>query len=304
VPPYNPSSRRGHTSVDLRVTNDTEDETIDVYWINYSGGYEHKGTITPNGGVWTQSTWIDHPWVFCTSSSSSASDGVNEKEKVVAHYIPYKIIPNVVPEAPTVDLNDIKTTGGDDDDEKDVKGKGKKRLIGIHRFVIVKLSQQRDGANHNDGNDKEDDPRKRYTHWIRDDILPLSLDIATEQQALELCLLHCVRTGYYHWKTLLLYFTKVQAQPDVAVYRHVRIANPTFADAVWQTAARGVFLATGWVEHGAYLEWGVGDRPFPRPDDVTRIVKTIERWWRRAEDAAFGADQPEGADGYGRAGFR
>jgi PUB domain len=293
-PPYNPSSRRGKTSVDLRVTNDTDTTIINVYWINYTGGHELKGSIAPGGDIWTQSTWIDHPWVFCDASSSQ------KPEPVIAHYIPYKIIPNVVPEAPTIDLTEttnVAAAANDDDAPT-----GKKRLIGIHRFAIVKLSEE------SSDNYKDDDRRRDYTHWIRDDILPLSPDIGTEQQALELCLLHCVRTGYYHWKTLLLYYTKIQQHPENATYRHIRIANRTFADTVWNTAARGVFLASGWVEHGAYLEWGVADRPFPRLDDVHRIIQTIERWWQRAEndgsDDSAEQQQPEGADGYGRAGFQ
>jgi VHL beta domain len=275
------------------LPNDTDTTTINVYWINYTGGHELKGSIAPGGGYWTQSTWIDHPWVFCDASSSQ------KPEPVIAHYVPYKIIPNVVPEAPTIDLTETTNAAAaaNDDDAPTPK----KRLIGIHRFAIVKLPKE----SSDDNCQEEDDRRRDYTHWIRDDILPLSPDIGTEQQALELCLLHCVRTGYYHWKTLQLYYTKIQQQPDNATYRHIRIANRTFADAVWNTAARGVFLASGWVEHGAYLEWGVADRPFPRLENVHRIIQTIERWWQRAENGSDSAEQqPEGADGYGRAGFQ
>lgn len=250
-PPYNPSSRRGQTSVDLRVTNETKD-TINVFWINYKGGHESKGSIPPQH-TWTQSTWIDHPWVFAK----------DDNESPIAHYIPYKIIPSVTPEAPTVEP----TT--------------QSNLIGIHRFSILEVA----------GNE--------YKHWIRDEILPLGNDIQSEQQALDITLLHCVRTGYYHWNTLLRYFRYIQEDPDDPKFRQIRIANRTFSEHVWNTAARGVFYCTGWVEQGAYVELGT-NRSYGRSLDS--IIKMIEHSQRRA-DQGTSSVQPEGADGFGRAGY-
>lgn len=249
-PPYNPSSRRGQISVDLRVTNETQHD-LQVHWINYQGGYELKGSIAPSH-TWTQSTWIDHPWVF----------SLTDVTVPIAHYIPYKIIPNVEPEASTVEASNDQ------------------RPIGIHRFSIVQSAPDQ--------------------FCILDEILPLGLDIRSEQEALDLTLLHCVRTRYHHWPTLLQYLRKVQQCPDDPKYRQIRIANQTFSDNIWNTPARGVFFASGWVEHEGYVELGTSSS-YGR--SMGEVIATVEQWQKRAEHGLADV-QPEGADGFGRAGYR
>ena len=59
VPPYNPSSSRGRVNVELVVTNRTRRE-LNVFWVDYKGKYVPKGTLKRNGGVWRQTTFIDH----------------------------------------------------------------------------------------------------------------------------------------------------------------------------------------------------------------------------------------------------
>ena len=93
VPPYIPHSYRGNTSISLSVTNNTS-HTIQVFWVDYKGAHVPKGTVKP-GHTWTQSTWIDHPWVF----------GDANNDDVFLYYIPYRAIPTL-PTAPTVNPDD------------------------------------------------------------------------------------------------------------------------------------------------------------------------------------------------------
>lgn len=87
VPAYNPSSQRGTVKLVLRVknsyvpNNSTQNSSIEVYWVDYKGKEVSKGTIE-HGHTWTQTTWIDHPWVFRANG------------KVLLHFIPYRIIPS------------------------------------------------------------------------------------------------------------------------------------------------------------------------------------------------------------------
>lgn len=89
VPPYVPHSHRGNISIYLNIHN-TTNHTIRVYWVDYKGKHVSKGTMKP-GHRWTQSTFIDHPWVF-----EDATDAT-----VYLYYVPYRAIPTL-PTAPTV----------------------------------------------------------------------------------------------------------------------------------------------------------------------------------------------------------
>lgn len=280
VPPYNPSSRRGQVSVHLRVTNGT-DTTIAVYWVNYKGREEHKGKIRP-GAVWTQTTWMEHPWVFREAANVGA-DGTTDEQQVLVHYIPYTIIPTL-PESPTVDPEDP--------------------IVGMHQFTIRPLQTAAIAT-------------YPYIATIDDPALPYPAEhyFKTPTACISWSLMHCRRMmeaqlldpGMY--TTLIKYLTKIVQHPEAAKYRQIRIANPVF-HRLWQTPIRGLLLAVGFVECGAYLELGQsGSSPLRRDrvQDVALLLFQVEQSQLLTltgnTNTAVTQQQPLGADGFGRAGW-
>jgi PUB domain/VHL beta domain len=266
--PYNPSSRRGHVPIQLLVTNDM-DVPITVYWIDFKGAHVPKGRIVPNGGTWRQTTWIDHPWIFCTASSES------NDEVTLLHYIPYRVIPTTL-ETPTVDADDTTT---------DSSG-----VIGTHRFHI--LNAPSDSVS---------------SCMVRDPVLPhpASMQLASPRKAAEFALLHCVRMNYLGWAVLLKYIENIVKHPDQPQLRQIRLANPTFSEYVWNTPAKGVLLAMGFIENDAYVEFGSEvTLSSDTIQEFSILLHMIQMWKSKAEDSEHSVlQQPEGADGYGRAGW-
>ncbi|CAJ1953487.1 unnamed protein product [Cylindrotheca closterium] len=81
VPPYVPHSYRGTVPIFLHITNMTR-IPLNVFWIDYQGRSIPKGNLLPERN-WSQTTWIDHPWIFEHA----------ETREVVLYYIPYRVIP-------------------------------------------------------------------------------------------------------------------------------------------------------------------------------------------------------------------
>ena len=255
-PPYNPSSRRGTVKIALQVVNATAHTRITVFWVDYLGRLVDKGTFGP-GQTWNQTTWVDHPWVFC-----------NEQETVLLHYIPYRVVPTTSQE-PTTDPDNPN--------------------CGMHRFTI-----------------KDPKPNDAvFRCQVDDSVLPYPAadHFPSPEFALDKALLHCFRMNYHGWATLTTYLSKIVHHPDDSKYRQIRAANKRFATDVWMTPAKGVLLAMGFVEHGAYVELGnAGALSRERVQDVSRVLYLLEQWQRYAE-SGFLSEQPEGADGFGRAGY-
>ena len=86
--PIIPKSERGRIETNLSVKNLTE-EPIHVFWIDYKGNEISKGTFGPNH-VWTQITWVGHPWVFR-----------NSEGRALVFYVPYRVIPKLLNDDPT-----------------------------------------------------------------------------------------------------------------------------------------------------------------------------------------------------------
>jgi hypothetical protein len=106
---------------------------------------------------------------------------------------------------------------------------------------------------------------------------------------------------------LTKYLTNIVMHPDKATYRKIRIANQKFFHSIWQTAARGLLLAAGFVEQNAYAELGTAD-PLPgnRVQDVSLVLFRLEQVATAKDNNILSTtsnQQPQGADGTGRAGF-
>uniref|UniRef100_A0A7S1VQI1 PUB domain-containing protein n=1 Tax=Grammatophora oceanica TaxID=210454 RepID=A0A7S1VQI1_9STRA len=193
-----------------------------------------------------------------------------ETGQLLLHYIPYRVIPTT-PQVPTHDEND--------------------ETLGVHRFSLKRNIHQ----------------KFNQVCLIDDPIFPTHID--TVQQAAAFSFQHMSRMNYACANTCLKYLTNILRHPSERKYRKIRTANKKFYAEVWNTAARGLFLAAGFKEEGAFLELGTND-PLPshRVQDVSSLVFYLEKWKEEEERnlaraPASGQQQPDGADGYGRAGF-
>ena len=74
--PFGLKSTGSSPKLTMRVFNE-RDDTVTMYWVNYSGGTRSYGTISP-GGNWAVTTYGTHPWLIVDSS-----------DEIVGIYIPY-----------------------------------------------------------------------------------------------------------------------------------------------------------------------------------------------------------------------
>lgn len=191
-----------------------------------------------------------------------------ETDEILLYYIPDRIIPTCA-EKPTVDVHDPD--------------------VGVHRFELVRAFEE-----------------SPYWIEIRDPVLPFPAKdhIKSPEQAAEWALLHMHRMKYVHWDILVKYLTNILHEPANAKYRQIRIANPTFFQSVWQTPARGLLLAMGFVEQGAFLELGTAKRlTREQVKQLSSLMFSVSIWRKRSEAADAALEQPAGADGFGRAGY-
>lgn len=98
--PHLPRSESGRVSVNMEVTNSMISDDIDVYWINYKGREEFKGTINNNYHQVSNglriTTWVGHPWVFRR----------HRDQQFLLHFIPYRVLPVTSIEAAKPTTND------------------------------------------------------------------------------------------------------------------------------------------------------------------------------------------------------
>ncbi|KAL7559023.1 hypothetical protein ACA910_016367 [Epithemia clementina (nom. ined.)] len=286
VPPYIPKSRRGRVQVHVMVTNKSS-RRIQAFWITYKGGEESKGILAPLVGKWEQFSWIEHPWIFRDADTG----------EVLLHYIPDRIIPSTALDVTT----STGPYGAAEDDHDDDK-------TGIHRFTF------RDAIH---------DGKFPFLISLDDPILPFPAQqhITSIEQAVHWTVRHMLRVAESsrlpsacNWDVILKYFYNFLHHPNEPKYRRIRLANRTFSSQVWNTPARGLFLAAGFVEQGAYAELGTGGSntattsfPAHRIKDLSDFVLLMEQWkqqWNVFTGAAAPTVQPHGAaDGLGRAGF-
>ena len=274
VPPYIPKSRRGTVQVHMMITNQSS-RTIKVFWINYRGDEQDKGTIR-YGQTWHQYSWIEHPWIFKDADTND----------ILLYYIPDRIIP-------TTAMDD---TTDPDEDQHDHK-------TGMHRFTIQSPVPAVNGSDYLVA---LHDPILPF---------PAERFVSTESQAVYWTIRHMLRLTESarggrttDWGIILKYFYNILEHPDNPKYRRIRIANPTFSSHIWNTPARGLFLSAGFVEHGSHAELGTAG-PYPKAQitQLSNFVLILEQWksqWPSLIGAADQVVQPEGAaDASGRAGF-
>ncbi|GKY96280.1 hypothetical protein MPSEU_000587500 [Mayamaea pseudoterrestris] len=225
---------------------------------------DYKGKLVDKGTFEPHETWVQTTWVDHPWVFS------NDENVVLLHYVPYRIVPTTTQE-PTTDPDNS--------------------ACGMHRFTIK---------------DAAPSDALIFRCAVDDAVLPFpACDyFSTPEFALDKVLLHCYRMNYTGWLTLTKYLSKVAQHPDLPKYRRIRTANAHFAQDVWNTPARGVLLALGFVERQAHVELAgdVGTLSRERVQDVSRLLYHLERWQAYAESGVL-AEQPEGADGFGRAGF-
>ena len=269
VPPYVPHSYRGTVPINLHVRNQTT-MTIQVYWVDYKGKHIPKGTMQPNH-VWTQTTYIDHPWVFENSATQTP----------LLYYVPYRVIPTL-PQAPTVSEDGV----------------------GRHQFTVCPPKHSSSLSS---------------PFWIsvQDDVLPFPgiEHFPTPAAASSWTLTHMSRmmAGFGTTgdplpliNTLIKYFENIVDDPSNTKYRQLRIASKAFSP-IWQSPLRGLLLAIGFVDVGMYAELGCATKPLS-PDRIQHVALAtyqLQEWYAKelSLGGVDGGQQPEGADGFGRAGY-
>jgi hypothetical protein len=228
---------------------------------------DYKGKSSSRGNIRPGETWHQTTWID--------HPWVFEVNGVVwLHYVPYRVIPTIH-EAVTVDV---------DDDP----------MIGIHRFTILPPADDRMVAC------RVEDPI--FPH-------PSSQHLTTCPSALEWALLHAVRMQFDDWDLLLRYLYNCLQKPDndgdgSTKYRSIRLGNRQFGPRLWQTAARGIFLAIGFSINQSHIQiGGPGEMSPTLRSEFSQCVLQIDRWRQTQEYIPVNNSQPEGADGFGRAGF-
>mmetsp|Transcript_8175 Transcript_8175/g.16776 ORF Transcript_8175/g.16776 Transcript_8175/m.16776 type:complete len:603 (-) Transcript_8175:60-1868(-) len=309
--PMQPSSERGQVPVYLEVTNRTSYESVHVYWVDYKGNEIYKGSIRNGGGIWTQTTYIGHPWTFRKGRDDRQPTG---EESVLLKYVPFRIIPTV-PGAETAQ-----------------HGSFNGPIVGIQRFTLKDVPDGfvlREGLSpvcYVEDSIMPEPPLTRTSEvdtssnnnnnpWAS--VKPFSPTEMTD--AIRWSCLQMQREdaanpgrGLTSAKRLLQYLRNICLHPDEPKYRKLRTGNRICMETIYNTGARGVLLALGFEEHLGYLEMGPGEGKtlsYERIKDVSDAMEAVSKSVNLIEN---GDDtnvhdrhviQPEGADGFGRAGF-
>ena len=252
--PIIPRSERGTVPIHVEVLNSTT-APIDVFWIDYLGREEWKGSAGP-GSSWTQQTWIGHPWIF------RAQGG-----QVLCFYVPFRVIPTT-------------------DQCRTVTRQGR----ALQRFSILSPSYSSSA--------------KGLACDIVDPIFPFpATKIQSVEKALDISVILMERERSSP-HVLLKYLKNVLKYPSEPRYRQIRTSNKRFWNGVWITAGRGVMHALGFEEKCAYVEMGpaTGALSAERLKQVSKAIHGLKGVQARM-DGIDEKEQPEGADGYGRAGY-
>jgi len=288
--PMHPSSERGAIPVYIEVVNQTSHPLIDVYWIDHKGNEVHKGSIN-KGGTWTQTTFIGHPWTFRVGNSHEG--------EVLLKYVPFRVIPSILgAETTTSDSNE-----------------------GMQKFILRDVPADHVLQSSENGTGRVFKP----VCWVEDSILPeppLKLQNSnsnsfTTTQITEAIQWSCQQLqredAIYHGngiasaKRTLQYLKNICLHPDEPKYRKLRIGNNIFQQQIYNTGARGILLALGFEELYGYLECGPGGGKcvgLERIQQISDAMMIVDQTLKIMQDESHSdIIQPQGGDGYGRAGF-
>jgi hypothetical protein len=264
------------------------------------------------GGTWTQTTFIGHPWTFRVGPG---------EENVLLRYVPFRVVPSI---SGAETLNPLTATEG------------------AQRFVLRDVPEGYCAMRDDDGavDARNGGPTIVPVCWVDDGVLPepplvrRRLDsISSDDDAVvssssgevhDAVAWSCQQirredvvyhgNGIESAKLLSRYLRNVRASPDEPKYRRMRIGNPNFQRHVYNTGARGVLLALGFVETYGQMELLSGNdannnttTTALHPDRVRQVEEALAVVDEALRIMEGGADialvQPEGGDGYGRAGF-
>jgi PUB domain/VHL beta domain len=262
-----PQSRRGNVAIALHVTNVMPSANISVKWVDYKGKEIDKGTIQANGGVWTQSTFVEHPWVFRDESTSD----------LLFYFVPYRTIPP---------LFDDRLPLRDEHDPD----------VGMHRFTIA--APDAGAQSHLDRISIEDPtfpyPSERH---LRTPSLALQWAFRHGRR---------MRYQYWPTFIKYL-SQIVQHPTDSKYRRIRTNNRTFGSEVYNVGPAQGMIWAMGFVQHGGYVELGTDTTPYPREriQALSQLLYLAERHYERVLKGTDEEDAlPEGAlDGFGRAGW-
>ena len=282
VLPIHPASERGNVPVHIEVRNYTS-RRIDVFWVDYKGNEKKKGSMQPHGGLWTQTTYIGHPWTFRTG------DG---EENVVLKFVPFRAIPSIGGMETLRDAEGLQSFAVRDVPEDNVS-----RVDGLSPACVV-----------------EDvvlpEPPLVHIFDYEDPLRLNALSLIEMNQAI-LWSTHQIRRedaiypgrGVATAKTLLRLLKNICMHPEEPKYRRIRISNRLISDTIYNTGGRGVLLALGFEEAYGNLECGGQVLSYDRIQHISNATLIVGDALKTMEGGDTNSIQPTGADGYGRANF-
>jgi PUB domain len=281
------------TAIQLHVTNDLPGGIILVYYNNHANGKcIAKGTIVANGGTWQQNTFLNQSWMFryCSNVLSDDTDTDNDNlhdliynEKtapVYVHYVPHQITPSIADDVNHFDSLSPTTNQ--------------------HRFHIVPSLFPATTETTTAATATSSSPI--YNCGIHDPVLPYPAShyLTTSRKAAEYALQECQRCQYGHYAILKKYIDNLVQFPQQLHYRCIRISNATFSDLVWNTPARGVLLAFGFVEHSdGYVHFGntttttTSLDPEPLPMETIQELQLLYHMIQRTEQISLHQQRQE-----------
>lgn len=225
---------------------------------------DYKGNEDYKGSAAPGSTWFQQTWIGHPWTFRAPGG------KVLLHFVPFRVIQNTARMNTTNRYNE-----------------------GLQRFSILPPSYE--------------GQKENFICDVEDPIFSFpSTKFKSQQKAFDWSCSHMERERSSP-RAVLKYLKNVLKNPDNPKYRQIRTANKTFWNEVWITAARGMLHALGFEENGAYVEMGSeeGALPAERIKQISSAVSALEALLHDIEgvNGSTATEQPEGADGFGRAGF-
>lgn len=285
--PMHPSSERGSLPIYIEVINHTSHPLIDVYWIDHKGNEVHKGSIN-KGGRWQQTTFIGHPWTFRVGSHEG---------EVLIKYVPFRVIPSISGAPTTTSDNNegmqnfiLRDVPADHVLQTSEGGRVFKPVCWVEDSILPEPPLKLQNSNNNSFTNKQ---------------MTAAIQWSCQQLQREDAIYH--GNGIASAKRTLQYLKNICLHPDEPKYRKLRIGNKIFQQTIYNTGARGILLALGFEELYGYLECGPGGGKclgLERIQQILDAMMIVNHTLKIMQDESnLDIIQPQGGDGYGRAGF-